>query len=65
MNKSYNHIGFKWACKNGYIEIVKYLCEIFKDPEMNKNNIYLGFEAACVNEHIEIVKYLFETFKDP
>ena len=32
--------GFKEHCENGHIEIVKYLCDTFKDPEMNKAKNY-------------------------
>ena len=49
---------------NGNIEIVKYLWETFKDPEMNKADKYYGFIEACENGHIEIVKYLRYTFED-
>ena len=55
--------GFKEHCKNGNIEIVKYLCETFKDIKMNKINCYFGFMLACEKGHIKVVKYLCETFK--
>ena len=47
MNKAENYDGFRWSCKYGYIEIVKYLCETFKDPEMNKSENYFGFVYSC------------------
>ena len=31
MNKATDFYGFRWACKNGHIEVVKYLCETFRD----------------------------------
>ena len=40
MNKADNYLGFNWTCNNGHIEIVKYLVETFKDPEMNKAKNY-------------------------
>ena len=36
MNKANDYYGFKYAYKNVYIEILEYLCKIFKDPEMNE-----------------------------
>ena len=48
------------ACLSGYLDIVKYLYETFKDKEMNK----AGFDLACYKNHLDIVKYLSETFKD-
>ena len=35
--------GFNEHCDKGHIEIIKYLCETFKDPEMNKDKTYFGF----------------------
>ena len=36
MNKSDNYYGFKHACKNGHLEIIKYLCGTFKNDKMNE-----------------------------
>ena len=55
MNKAKNYFGFRWACKKGHLEIIKYLFETFKDTEMNKANNYYGFIIACINGHLEIL----------
>ena len=47
MNKIDVYLGFKKACKSGHIEIVKYLLETFKDPDMYKYKYYFGFGRAC------------------
>ena len=47
MNNANNYDGFRWACENGHIEIVKYLWDTFKDPKMNKSKNYFGFRLAC------------------
>ena len=65
MIKANNYLVFRWSCEKKHIEIVKYLWETFKDPEMNKSYNYYGFRWACCLGQIEIVKYLCETFKDP
>ena len=39
--------GFKQHCENRHIEIVKYLCETFKDPKINKVDDYFGFRLVC------------------
>ena len=52
------------ACKNGYIEVVKYLVE--HGVDINKKDIngattlYIAYE----NGHIEVVKYLVEQGAD-
>ena len=59
-----NEKGFRLACRNGYIEILKYLIDVagIKNNNTNKNgiNIYVknekAFRKACANGHIEIVK---------
>ena len=38
MNKANNYYGFRIACKNGHIEIVKYLVENINDFDMYKAN---------------------------
>ena len=43
MIKADSYYGFRYACKYGHIEIVKYLWETFKDHEMNKAENYYGF----------------------
>ena len=58
MNKEDNYLGFNWACDNGHIEILKYLCETFKDYEMIKSNNNMGFIHAQLNGHVEVVNYL-------
>ena len=57
--------GFDFACKNGYIEIVKLLIKKFGTiNEMNSACDYYGVRHACDNGHIETAKLLLETFKD-
>ena len=36
MNKANNYYGFRLACENKHIKILKYLCETFEDSKMNK-----------------------------
>lgn len=61
---SYNNAGFIWACRNGHLEIVKFLTtsaeliaaghtfvDIHADDEA-------GFHAACDNGYLDIVKFL-------
>ena len=55
MNKADNYYGFIRSCRFGHIEMVKYLWETFKDPEMNKINDYYGFTKACEYGYVKIV----------
>lgn len=55
--------GFRWACKEGHLSVVKYL---LTDPEFKyhvdihtKNDS--GFLNACKDGQIEIVRYLIES----
>ena len=64
MYKAEDYGGFRNACLKGHTEIIKCLCETFKDSEMNKTLNYYGFRKACFQGRIDIVKYLWETYKD-
>ena len=64
MNSYEYYCGFRCACYNGHLEVIKYLCETFDDKRMNSSYKYYGFKCACENGHLDVVKYLCEKFKD-
>ena len=55
---------FKFCCKNGYFEIVKWIYNIRKDYKMIEANNYSGFTHAYYNGNFEIVKWLYNLKKD-
>ena len=59
--------GFRCACMYGHINIVRYLCELYKTGDYKKINIHTmdeyGFRWACYYGHINIVRYLCELYK--
>lgn len=55
---------FKCACRQGHLEIAKYLYEYTSDGVKNKINIHIdnefSFRWACYNGHLAIVKWLYD-----
>lgn len=49
-----------WACKHGYMHIVKYLFEKGADIEHQNNYGSNPIRYACANGQLEVVKYAFE-----
>ena len=48
------------ACKNGNINVVKYLVENGADINKKNKDKWTPLFIACYKEHIPIVKYLVE-----
>ncbi len=60
--------GFIAACKGGHINIVIYLCNLYRNNKYHYKidiNIddALGFRTACMNGYYDIVKYMCELYK--
>lgn len=59
---------FRWACRNGHYEIVKYLCEVM-DAETRERAIEstqnYGLRFAAENGHADIVFLLLQYDADP
>ena len=51
-----------FCCKNGYFEVVKYICETNTFNISEKNE--LAFKLSCLNGNLEIVKYLLSLYSD-
>ena len=73
MNKinihSNNEEGFRWACTNGHLHIIKYLISLYKiNQNYTKINIHAdieyGFRLALWNGHKHIIKYLINLYKN-
>ena len=64
-----DELAFRWSCRNGHIETVKYLVELGNQPNYQQINIHANTEEAfrwsCRNGHIETVKYLIELGTQP
>lgn len=54
---------FIWACKNGHLDIVRYLLENVEGIEINTTNAS-PIRYACTNGHTDVVKYLVENGGD-
>ena len=54
---------FQWSCRNGHLEVVKWLVETFDDIDVHAENEE-AFILSCVHGYLEIAKWLFETFGD-
>ena len=52
-----NEDGFRSACKNGHLEVIKYLMSLDDKPNIHAYEDY-GFRFACKNGHLEVIKYL-------
>lgn len=62
-NEGYD--GFGFACKNGYVEIVKLIIDKFDAiKEMNAADNYFGFTRTCKYGHIEILNMLVENYRE-
>jgi ankyrin repeat protein len=52
------------ACKNGHLDIVKYIYDSFnisREILLEKDVYFRALKHACKNGHLEIVKYLYTT----
>ena len=48
--------GFRWACRNGHIDVIRYLVQnTYINIHANNEE---GFTWACENGHIDVVRYL-------
>ena len=60
--------GFITACKYGQINMVIYLCNLYRNKkylckiDINIDDA-LGFRTACMNGYYDIVKYMCELYK--
>jgi len=56
---------FKLACKNGYLDIVTYFCELCVNDKSHRpiEDITAGAEWACEYGQFEILKYICELYK--
>jgi hypothetical protein len=56
--------GFRYACQNGHLEVVKYLMKQEDKPNIHAYNEG-GFRWACFYGHLEVVKYLMSLDNKP
>ena len=54
---------FQWSCRNGHLEVAKWLVETFDDIDVHVDDEYV-FRWSCYNGQLEVVKWLIETFDD-
>ena len=50
-----NEEAFRWACRNGNLELAKWLYQIKPTIDVSAGNEY-AFRYACINGHFEVVK---------
>jgi len=61
--KNKNNFAFCWCCRNGYLEMAKWLLEVKPDINIAEED-YFCFLEACCNGHIEVVKWLLDIIKN-
>ena len=57
---SHGEAAFRWACGNGYLDVIKFLLTL--EPDHGRINIHAyneeAFVSACQNGHLDVVKFL-------
>ena len=60
---SHNECAFRSACKNGHLEVAKWLLSIKTDINILIQNEY-AFQFACQEGHLEVAKWLLSVKPD-
>ncbi len=59
-----NEYAFRWSCKNGYLDLVKWLWKISDEKiDIHADNEY-AFRWSCKNGYLDVAKWLLELFFD-